>query len=211
MTGKVITVAQQKGGAGKTTVLAQLAVAWVAEGLRVAVIDIDPQGSLTGWLELREEAGEGVAAITGTAKTAWRLGSTLRGLARDHDIVLVDSPPHAATEAKVAIRAADLVLVPCQPSRLDLWAAGPTLDLAVEEGLPARVVLNRVPARGRIDLDIGKAVEARGAGLLEPALGNRVAFAQSMNDGLGVVETAPRGPAAQEIQAVAGALRAALA
>lgn len=211
MTGKVITVAQQKGGAGKTTVLAQLAVTWIAQGLSVAAIDIDPQASLTGWLELREEAGPKAAPITGTAKTAWRLGSTLRSLARDHDIVLVDSPPHAATEAKVAIRAADLVLVPCQPSRLDLWAAGPTLDLARDEGIPAWVVLNRVPARGRIDLDIAQTVEAKDAKLLEAVLGNRIAFAQSMNEGLGVMETAPRGTAAQEIQAVADALRAELA
>jgi chromosome partitioning protein len=210
MTAKVITVAQQKGGAGKTTLLAQLAVAWAVEGRKVAVVDIDPQGSLAAWLEVRRN-GAGDGSIDGGAISAWRLGSTLRSLARDHDLILIDSPPHAATEAKVAIRGADLVLVPCQPSRLDLWATRPTVELAESEGRPFRIVLSRVPARGRLGDDARRAMAQDGLPLLDASLGNRVAFAHSMGDGRGVCEVVPRGPAALEVRAVAAAVEQALA
>lgn len=207
MVAVVITVAQQKGGAGKTTLVAQLAAALAAER-RVAILDIDPQASLTRWHAARKTALKAAAAgLTFADTSGWRLGAEIERLKDTHDVVLIDSPPHAETEARLALRASGLVLVPLQPSPLDLWATRPTLDLAAAEKREAQVVLNRAPARGRL-LDATRAALAReGAPLIEAPLGNRTAFAMAMAAGLGVTESAPRGLAAEEVRALAAALK----
>ncbi|HET6518467.1 MAG TPA: ParA family partition ATPase [Geminicoccaceae bacterium] len=203
--GAVITVAQRKGGAGKTTLAAQLAVAWWLQGRRVALLDIDEQGSLRAWAEVRGRvAGGGDGGLPVTHLSGWRLGPELSRLKGAADLILVDCPPHAETEARTAIRASDLVLVPCQPNPLDLWATRETLSIARREGRPALLVLNRVPPRGRSALAIRDAMAEEGLPLADASLGNRVAFAASMGEGRGVGETEPRSPAAEEIGALAG-------
>ena len=204
--GAVITVAQRKGGAGKTTLAAQLAVAWWLQGRRVALLDIDEQGSLQAWAEVRGRAvGEGGdGGLPVTHLSGWRLGSELSRLKGAADLILVDCPPHAETDARTAIRASDLVLVPCQPNPLDLWATRETLAIARRENRPALLVLNRVPPRGRSALAIRDAMAEEGLPLADAVLGNRVAFAASMGEGRGVGETEPRSPAAEEIGALAG-------
>lgn len=124
----VITVAQQKGGAGKTTLAANLAAAMPAEA-RAALLDIDPQRTLTRWRDLRG-GRRGLRPIGFSDVSGWRLPAELERLSRDHDVVLVDSPPQIDTDARIAVRAASLVLVPVQPSPPDLWAAEGTLKLA---------------------------------------------------------------------------------
>src|ERR687897_844695 len=158
MAGAVVSIAQQKGGAGKTTLAIQLGVAWLTMGKRVAMLDIDPQASLFTWFNLRRRRlGDDAGGLVVQGLSGWRLGSELGRLRREFDLVLVDSPPHAETDARGAIRAADLVLLPCQPNALDLWSSKATLDLAQAAGTDALLVLNRVPARGR-------AADARGGG-----------------------------------------------
>jgi chromosome partitioning protein len=200
----VITIAQQKGGAGKTTLVAQLGAALAAGGVKVALLDIDPQKSLTAWHARRKDRLAAAAAGIDLEESAgWKLSSALDRLKRSHAWVLVDSPPHAETEARQAVRAADLVLVPLQPSPLDLWATQPTLDLAAAEKRVARLVLNRLPPRGKL-LDSIRAEVAKGStAALDAALGNRSAFAHSMGAGLGVTEYEPRGQAADELRALA--------
>jgi len=203
----VLTVAQQKGGAGKTTLAAQLAAA-LAAGRRVAVLDIDPQRSLALWVERRKAALDAAAAGLTFAETAgWRLPTEIERLRASHDVLLIDSPPHAETEARLAVRAADLVLVPLQPSPLDLWATRPTLDLARAESRLARLVLNRLPPRGRL-VEMARAEIARsGDPALAQGLGNRTAFAAAMAAGLGVTEAEPRSTAAEEVRALVEEIR----
>lgn len=199
MAGKVLTIAQQKGGAGKTTLVAHLAVAFAQAGKAVATLDIDPQGSLSAWFALRDEA----AAIDHHQVTGWRTAQTVERLVRDHDLVLIDSPPHAETEARIAVRHASLVLVPVQPSPMDFWATQPTLDMAAAEKRPALVVLNRVPPRAKLaDTLIDRAAEF-GAALASARIGNRVALASALMAGKGVTEAEPRSTAAREIRALA--------
>ena len=124
----VITVAQQKGGTGKTTLAAKLAAA-LAPAQRVALLDIDPQRSLARWHALRAGLGAGAGAAVSDV-SGWRLAAELDRLRRSHDVVMIDSPPQIDTDAKLAVRGADLVLVPLQPSPPDLWAAEGTLKLA---------------------------------------------------------------------------------
>lgn len=202
MAGKVFTVAQQKGGAGKTTLVAHLAVFWSGLGRTVAVVDIDPQGSLTRWVEVRRRAREGDIGFTFSQIAGWRLAAEAERLERDHEVVLIDSPPHAATEARIAVRAAALVIVPVQPSPMDLWATQPTLELALSERRPSLMVVNRMPSRARLASEMSEKLAALGIGVAATTLGNRVAFQESLADGAGVSETEPGSSAADEIAAL---------
>lgn len=199
----VITVAQQKGGAGKSTLAANLAAAF-AEGARVAVLDIDPQRSLARWHGLR---GTRAPGITLSEVSGWRLPAEIERLRREHDVLIVDSPPQVETDAKIAVRAAGLVLVPLQPSPPDLWAAEGTLKLAREEKRRAVLLLNRAPASGSLRAGVEAEIGARGYALLAATLGNRVGFAGAFARGLGVTETAPRSVAAAELRAVLAEIR----
>jgi chromosome partitioning protein len=205
MTGTVLTIAQQKGGAGKTTLVAQLAAVFAARGQRVALVDIDPQGSLTRWFQTREAAGA-AGTMTLSTLTGWRAQAAVEKLKAGSDLVLIDSAPHAEIEAKIAVRAASLVVVPIQPSPMDLWATEPTLALVRAERRPPLLVLNRTQPRVRLAEALTGRIAELGAELARATIGNRTQFAASMLDGMGVVETAPGGKAAEEISALAAEL-----
>lgn len=202
MAGKIITVAQQKGGAGKTTLAAQLGVAYAAGGRKVALVDIDPQRSLVSWWRERNGAVSVRHSVEVVEVAGYRVGNELTRLKRAFDVVIIDSPPHAETEARLAVRAADLVLVPVQPSPMDVWATQPTIDLARGAKTPVIVVLNRVPPRGKVVDQMRIRLAESGVPVAVTAIGNRVAFAASMLDGAGVVESAARSTAAEEIRAL---------
>ncbi|HTZ35140.1 MAG TPA: ParA family partition ATPase [Stellaceae bacterium] len=206
MAARVITIAQQKGGAGKTTLAAQLAIAWALAGRRLALLDIDPQASLAAWAELRRRRLGETLGFEFAALAGWRAGEWVERRAREAEIVIVDSPPHAELETRIALRAAGLVLVPLQPSPLDLWATAATVRLAREEGRPMLAVLNRVPARSSLVAGTAAELARDGVPLAAARLGSRVAFAQAMARGSGVSETAPAGPAAAEFAALAAEL-----
>ena len=176
----VITVAQQKGGAGKTTLVANLAAAW-STTRRVAALDMDPQRSLVHWAALRGARG----GVTVAECAGWRLSKEMDRLRRDHDLILVDSPPQVDQDARRAVRVASLVLVPVQPSPPDIWAAEGTLRLAAEEKRPAVLVLNRVPTAPRLRETADRELHARGLTPLAAALGNRTAYSHAFAEGLG--------------------------
>jgi chromosome partitioning protein len=201
MAGKIITIAQQKGGAGKTTVAAHLSVGFATSGAgRVALLDVDPQGSIGHWLETREKHfGEDGTGLEFRTASAWGARREADRLARNHDIVIIDTPPNAEQEARPAIIAADLVIVPVQPTPIDLWATRSTLEAASSEGVEAAVVLNRVPPRANLTGEIADAMQDLYGHLLNTRLGNRVAFAASIGRGQTVMETEPKGVAAAEI------------
>lgn len=203
----VVAVAQRKGGAGKSTLAANLATAFSGLGERVALLDTDPQKTLFHWHAQRATAGAKAGALDFDAPSGWRVPSACEKLRRSHDVVLLDTPPHDDTDARIAIRAADLVLVPLQPSPADLWATAATLDLAKAEKRPVAIALNRVPAQGKLTEQVVAALRQKGLTLLDTPLGNRTGFAAAFAAGLGVTEAAPRSVAAEEVRALALALR----
>jgi chromosome partitioning protein len=210
MAGKAITVAQQKGGSGKTTLLAHLAVAFAGRGRRVALLDADPQGSLTLWLSQRESRLGANERLSGEATRASgaALERQIRTLSTGADLVLIDSPPRTDDTPLAAIRASDLVLVPVQPSPMDLWATRPTLQLAATAGKPMLLVLNRMPPRGRLAGEMAALLQGFGVPVARTSLGNRAAYAAALAEGRAVSELEPRGKAAAETAALADEVEA---
>jgi chromosome partitioning protein len=203
MAGKIIAIAQQKGGSGKTTIAAHLAVA-LAEGLRVAILDVDPQGSLGEWFERRERRlGEPETGLTFRTASGWGARREAKSLARDHDVVVVDTPPKSDLEARQAIEVADLVAVPVQPTAVDLWATRVTLEMVERGGPPAILIINRVPPRGASTAEVIAAMDELGAPAASTRLGNRIAFASSMGHGAVATETESGSKAAAEARALA--------
>ncbi len=209
--GQVITIAQQKGGAGKTMLAANLAVCLAAGGAKVALLDIDPQKSLSKWGELRAARAKPALPLAISDSAGWRLAAALEKAKKEFDFVLIDSAPQVDTEARQAVRAADLVLVPMQPSPPDLWAAEGTLALAASEKRPIRLVLNRAPVSGRLRSMIEAQIVERHLTILPTALGNRAGYALAFAVGLGVIEAAPRSIGSAEMWAVLADIRAVLA
>ncbi|MEM1428864.1 MAG: ParA family partition ATPase [Pseudomonadota bacterium] len=203
MVGKVITVAQQKGGSGKTTLAVHLAVHFLRTGSSVAVLDTDPQGSLGRWFMTRAERTDGAPEMEFSTASAWGVGYEVGKLSKEFDMVFVDTPPKADSDLRPALREADLVLVPVAASALDLWATESVLDLVDRTRKPALTVLNRARPGTRVFNETAVQVKALPAPMADAVLGNRVIYAEAMGEGYGVTERARTSPASAEIKALA--------
>jgi chromosome partitioning protein len=201
-----VALLNQKGGVGKTTLALHLAGAWARQGCRVTVIDADPQGSALDWSEQRaKEGGPRLFGVLGLARDT--LHREAPEIARGVDHVVIDGPPRIAGLMRSALLAADLVLVPAQPSPFDGWASGEMLNLIREARifrpeLVARFVLNRCAARTIIARETGDALAEHDPPVLAARIGQRVAFADAARTGQLVFEVESGGAAAQEITAL---------
>lgn len=199
---RILAVAVQKGGTGKTTLAASLAVAAAEAGERVVALDLDPQGSLAGWGAMR--AGDAVAVDRIQPWEIGQLQEILGGFAdRGTTLVVIDTAGSSAGLAP-ALKDADFVLMPVRPSRLDIVAARPTLKAVVDLGLRTRfaLVLNQCPPMPSPRTSAyGEQLRALGV-LAEPGIFHRVDHQDALATGLGVTEYAPGSPAAEEIRAL---------
>ena len=213
---KIIAVAGQKGGAGKTTIAVNLAEAFRLTGQRVLLVDTDPQGSARLWAEAAAELDRKDAVpVVGVGGLSLR--STLANLEGVSDLVIIDTPPRMASESRAAMVLAGVVLVPVAPGPTDIWALSQTIDTlqevrAIRENGPtARVVLNRVDRRTALSGALPEEAKTAGFDVLSEQLGNRVAFAESMAAGEGVVSYAANSTAAEEINSLRESVEALLA
>ena len=207
MSSKVVTVAQQKGGAGKTTLAANLAVAFAQRGEAVALLDTDPQGSLGRWFMTRREAGE--PGMEFSTASAWGVSYEIEKLKKSSDLIFLDTPPKVDSDLKPALRASDLIIVPVTASHVDLWATSDILDLAARESADVLVVLNRAKAGTRVTAEVEKALEGIGAARATTVLGHRVAYAETLGLGKAVLERG-KGAWTTEMTALANEVSAAL-
>ncbi|WP_172298391.1 ParA family partition ATPase [Pseudoruegeria sp. HB172150] len=210
MAGHVLTVAQQKGGSGKTTLAIHLAVRFAETGKSVAILDTDPQGSLGRWFMARRERTDGAPGLEFGTASAWGVSYECEKLSREHDLVIIDTPPKIDADLRPALREADLVLIPVATSQMDLWATESVQELARREGRPCLVVMNRVPPRARLTGTIIADIEAAGMERAGSVLGNRVAYAEALGRGQAAGELKRTGPAAQEVAALADEIAALL-
>jgi chromosome partitioning protein len=196
---KVVSLVCQKGGTAKTTTALNLAVEALAYGLEVVVIDLDPQVSACDWKDIRGDAAPVVAAVP-----VPHLDRTLKAAADNGaDLIIIDTAGRTNEAANAAARVADLILVPLQPSLIDLKTLGATLDIIRLAGSrPTRAVLARVRAAGSRHEDTVEWLAGQGVEVCPAMLGERVIYQDAYARGLSVTEAEPGGKAAEEIKAV---------
>lgn len=194
---KTVAIVSRKGGAGKTTLAIHLAVAAHLDGKQAALIDLDPQASATGWGDSR--SAEEPTVISAQAA---RLPKVLDAAATSEaDIAIIDTAPHSENAALAAIRAADLILIPCRPAILDLRAIGDTIDLVkLAKKTSVFIVLNAVPSRGSLADEAIQALSVYQIGIAPPRIGQRTAFVHALTSGQSAQEYEAQGKAAEEIQ-----------
>lgn len=207
--GHVIAVAQQKGGSGKTTIAVNLAVALTRMGHSVALLDTDPQGSMGRWFMARVERG-GEPGLDFATSSAWGVTYECEKLGRDHDFVLIDTPPKLDADLRPTLRQCDLVMVPVAMSQVDVWATESVLDLARRAERPTLVVMNRGRAGTRLQGQVAEALAQLDTDIAEQALSHRVIYAETLGQGQGVIERG-RGPWSDEVMALAEDVKARLA
>lgn len=193
---RVIVLASQKGGAGKTTLSGHIAVeAERSDEGPVAVIDTDPQGGLAGWWNVRTAS---TPAFISPIKAG--LKATLDQLKKQgFKLVIIDTPPQATDSITATVRLADLVVVPVTPSPHDLRAVGATVELVHATRRPMVFVVNRAQLRARITKDTAVALSQHGT-VSPVTLHHRNDFATSMIDGRTVGELDPTSRSAGEIR-----------
>jgi chromosome partitioning protein len=199
----IVALLNQKGGVGKTTLALHIAGQWGLQGKRVIVIDADPQGSALDWSEQRAREGlPRLFGILGLARDT--LHREAPDLARNADHIVIDGPPRVAALMRSALLAADIALIPAQPSPFDGWASGEMLKLLDEARifrpqLVARFALNRCAAGTIIAREIAAALADHDPPVLAARIGQRVVFADAARTGRLAAEIDADSSAAREV------------
>ncbi len=196
----IVSLVNQKGGVGKTTVAINLAGCLSEGGHRVLLVDADPQGSVLQWHSISKHHPFQVehcpsAAVLGNRKA----------LAKKNDHVIIDAPPAMGEITRAILAVSDLAIVPITPSPLDIWSSKETISLFPEAGkrnrrLKTKLLICRKIVGTRIGREAREALETYGMDMFDAEISQRVAFVEAMISGRSVLEYAPNSEAAEEIR-----------
>jgi chromosome partitioning protein len=200
---QTISILNQKGGVGKTTITSNLGEAFKRSGFSILLVDSDPQGSLRDW----NEASEGdVLPVVGLDRVT--LAKDIQAIKSQYDLILIDGAPQSGKLAAAAIKAADLVLIPVTPSPYDVWACSDLVEALkarqeVAEGKPpARFIISRARKNTRLSGDLAEALSGYEIPTLQAGTIHREIYAQTAADGLTVFHDKHASDAISEIDAI---------
>jgi chromosome partitioning protein len=205
---KIIAVLNQKGGAGKTTIATNLAHALQLEGHKVILVDSDPQGSARDW----NAASDG-ALIKVIGMDRATLAKDIMAVVDNHDFIIIDGAPQIADLAIAAIKCADMILIPVQPSPYDIWACEDLVEIIkarqeITDGKPkAAFIISRVIKNTQLGKEIREALEGYNLPVFKNFTTQRVVYAKSAATGLTVLSSESKEDAANEIRAIANELK----
>jgi len=201
MLSKVITICQQKGGTGKTTLAVHLALAFAKlHNLKIAIIDTDPQGSFGKWFVVRSEKKVSNENLTFKTASLWGAQYESKTLKKDHDIVIIDTPPKIESDARPSIEAADLVLIPMTPSHVDFWATEAIIDIAKKAEKKIFIQINRANERSKLVKKTYEYINSINVKSTNTLIGHRQIYASSMGEGKTAIEKQKKSNAVEEIK-----------
>ncbi len=199
---QVIAVLNQKGGSGKTTIATHIARALQLSGADVLLVDSDPQGSARDWAAVKEEQTLTVVGIDRPT-----IDRDIKNIAHQ-DFVIIDGAPQAADLAISAIKAANFILIPVQPSPYDIWATAALVDLVKQRiemtdgKLQAAFVVSRAIKGTKIGSEVAAALEGYGLPVLESRITQRVSYPSTAAIGTTILDNEPGSDGAAEIYAL---------
>lgn len=202
----IIALAGQKGGVGKSTTAICLAEAAMHRGMRVLLVDADPQCTARTWSDVAGEMGRVTPTVVSMGATMHRPGQ-LVDMAAQYDLTIVDCPPRHGEVQRSALMVADVALLPCGPTAVDAWALAATLEVvgearALRDELTCCVLITRKQGRTALGKSARAVLETSGCTVLATELGYRVAYQEAIAAGQGVTSFAPRDPATKEISSL---------
>jgi chromosome partitioning protein len=199
---KVIAILNQKGGCGKTTIATNIAHAFSLDGKKILLVDSDPQGSARDW---NEENGGNLFPVVGLDRET--LPKDLDGIKGSYDYIIIDGAPQIAKLAAAAVKSANLVLIPCQPSPYDVWATADLVDIIkarqeVTEGLPkAAFLISRAIKNSKLEKEVKLALESYNIPIFNSFTTQRVVYPSAASEGKTVFAEV-NNAAANEIQCI---------
>lgn len=196
---KILSVVNQKGGVGKTTIAVNLSKGLAVKGLKVLLVDADPQGSVLQWQSIADDKSFDVIHYTRDD-----LHRAIPGM-KGYQYIVIDAPPGSTEITRSIIISSDIVILPVGPSPLDIWSAGETIQLVQEaKGINKRIkgkilVSKKIP-NTRIGREVRDALEGKGLSVLHTEISQRVAYVEAFIAGESVLTFRPGSEAAKEIE-----------
>jgi chromosome partitioning protein len=196
----IISLVNQKGGVGKTTVAVNMASGLAEAEHRILIIDSDPQGSVIQWQSIADRNEFDVLHLPSP-----QLKKEIKSLRRRYDHIVIDSPPAIEDITRTVIEVTNLALIPIAPSPLDIWSSQETIELVNTLGkrfrkLEAKILIYRKIPGTRLGKEAREAMQSYNLDILSSEISQRIVFVESMIAGLSVLQFAPKSVAADEIR-----------